>query len=443
MAVAEPIRLRFDAFDLDEANARLTRQGEPVALPPKALAVLCTLARHRGNLVTKNDLLNAVWGHQHVSESLLKSVISEVRSALQDDAKRPRYIETVSRFGYRFIGNVLPEPPLAEPERAVRTIVGRTAALERMRSAWQLAQRGERRLLWIAGEPGVGKTTLLEAFVSELGPKVAAVTRCVEHYSTGEPYMPVLEVLREICRYEPDLVALMRSIGPTWLIQMPWLLTEEDRASLHRELAGAHPDRMMRELRELMERFTARRPIVFILEDIHWCDQGTLRIMEQFARNPRGAPILWIATFRLTQVIAENHPLRELRQELRAHRLCEEILLDCFSESEVQDFLAKRLPPGIRPSEDFIRRLHAHTDGLPLFVANVTDALLAQAENDPAVLQRWMEGQSTARLPVPEDLAGVIEKHIARLAPEVQSLLEAASVCGVEFRAGGSARPRG
>ena len=96
-------RLRFDRFELDEADARLTCAGEPVALAPKPFAVLCTLARSPRRLVTKNALLDAVWGHRFVAESVLKSAISEVRAALGDDPKQPRYIETVSRRGYRFI----------------------------------------------------------------------------------------------------------------------------------------------------------------------------------------------------------------------------------------------------------------------------------------------------------------------------------------------------
>ena len=96
-------RLRFDCFELDEANARLARAGEPVALAPKPFAVLCALARKPDKLVTKNELLDAVWGHRFVSDSVLKSAISEVRAALVDDPKQPRYIETVSRRGYRFI----------------------------------------------------------------------------------------------------------------------------------------------------------------------------------------------------------------------------------------------------------------------------------------------------------------------------------------------------
>ncbi len=97
-------RLRFDQYDLDEADARLMCAGEPVPLAPTPFAVLCTLARSPGMLVTKNAMLDAVWGHRCVTESTLKSAISEVRGALGDDPKQPRYIETVSRRGYRFIG---------------------------------------------------------------------------------------------------------------------------------------------------------------------------------------------------------------------------------------------------------------------------------------------------------------------------------------------------
>jgi DNA-binding winged helix-turn-helix (wHTH) protein len=97
------VRLRFDRFELDEADARLTCAGEPVPLAPKPFAVLCALARAPQRLVAKNALLDAVWGHRFVTDSVLKSAISEVRAALGDDPKQPRCIETVSRRGYRFI----------------------------------------------------------------------------------------------------------------------------------------------------------------------------------------------------------------------------------------------------------------------------------------------------------------------------------------------------
>ncbi len=97
------VRVHFDTFELDEANALLLREGKPVALAPTPFAVLCALVRQSGSLLTKNALLDEVWGHRFVSESVLKTAISELRTALRDDARQPRFIETVSRRGYRFI----------------------------------------------------------------------------------------------------------------------------------------------------------------------------------------------------------------------------------------------------------------------------------------------------------------------------------------------------
>jgi DNA-binding response OmpR family regulator len=93
-------------YVLDEGNARLTRDGAPVEVPPKAFAVLCHLTRHAQRLVTKVDLLDAVWGHRHVSESVLKTTINLLRTQLGDDPRAPRYIETANRRGYRFVATV-------------------------------------------------------------------------------------------------------------------------------------------------------------------------------------------------------------------------------------------------------------------------------------------------------------------------------------------------
>src|SRR4051812_19580905 len=97
-------------YALDEANARLTRDGAPLDVPPKAFAVLCHLARNAQRLVTKDDLLDAVWGHRHVSESVLKTTINLLRTQLGDDPRAPRYIETANRRGYRFVATVTPVP---------------------------------------------------------------------------------------------------------------------------------------------------------------------------------------------------------------------------------------------------------------------------------------------------------------------------------------------
>jgi DNA-binding winged helix-turn-helix (wHTH) protein len=106
-AALNSARVRFGAFELDEANALLLRNGKAVTLAPKPFAVLCALARTPGSLVTKNAMLDLVWGHRFVTESVLKTAISEARAALGDDPKEPRCIETVSRRGYRFIATTI------------------------------------------------------------------------------------------------------------------------------------------------------------------------------------------------------------------------------------------------------------------------------------------------------------------------------------------------
>ena len=105
-AAPNPVCVRFGPFELDEANARLSREGTAMTLAPKPFGLLCALARRPGSLLTKNELLDDVWGHQFVSESVLKTAISNVRTVLGDHPREPRFIETVCRRGYRFIASI-------------------------------------------------------------------------------------------------------------------------------------------------------------------------------------------------------------------------------------------------------------------------------------------------------------------------------------------------
>jgi len=122
--------LTIGEYVLDESNARLTRDGAPLELPPKVFAVLCALVRNAHKLVTKDELLDAVWGHRHVSDSVLKTAINQLRTQLGDDPRTPRYIETANRRGYRFIAEVAqvapstatrPAPPAGTPGSAPST----------------------------------------------------------------------------------------------------------------------------------------------------------------------------------------------------------------------------------------------------------------------------------------------------------------------------------
>jgi DNA-binding winged helix-turn-helix (wHTH) protein/tetratricopeptide (TPR) repeat protein len=416
----QSVRLRFDAFELDEADARLMRAGRPVPLAPKPFAVLCALARTPRTLVTKNALLDSVWGHRFVSESVLKSTISELRAVLDDDPKRPRYIETVSRRGYRFIAAGAPAATGGIAPAATSAMIGRADALERLRAAWRLAAEGRRQIVWVAGEAGVGKTTLIECFMAEVGEVHCAHGQCVEQYGAGEPYLPVLEGIAELCRRDAAFAELLRAVAPTWLLQLPWLTTLAERETLRRELTGAGQTRMLREMAELLERYTENRPLLLVTEDLHWGDHATVQLMDYVARRRGATRLLWLASFRLTDIIAADHPLRAVRHELRLHALADEIVLDAFSEQEVAQYVAARAP-ALRADETFARTLHDRTDGLPLLVADVVNDVMAR-------------GSQARSMAVPKSLTGIIERYIGQLAPQERALLEAASVCGAEFR---------
>ncbi len=434
-----PVRVRFANFELDEANATLLRDGKSVAVQPTPFALLCALVRQPGALLTKQALLDQVWGHQFVSDSVLKTAISDLRKLLDDDPRQPRLIETVSRRGYRFVAATaalsaaptLRSGVASMDSRQGALFIGRADALARLGAAWDAACGGRRAVVWVAGEPGIGKTMLIEHFVAGLGEIACARGQCVEHYGAGEPYLPVLEALAELCRRDAALPALLRAVAPTWLMQMPWLSTAEEREALRRELAGIGQDRMLREMAELLDRYTEHRPLLLVTEDLHWSDRATLELINYVARRRGGARLMWLASFRVAEVVALDHPLNPLRHELRLHGLCEEITLDPFSESEIAEYVAQR-SASLAADEAFVHALQERTDGVPLFVSSIIDDVAAHA-----TAQDGAAGAKArlADIAVPENLALTVDHYIARLTGEQRSLLSAAAVCGVEFRA--------
>ena len=430
----EPLApMRFDSFELDEANASLLRGSEAVAVAPTPFAVLCALARHPGRLLTKDALLDQVWGHQFVSESVLKTAISELRTLLGDDARKPRFIETVSRRGYRFIASTAvtadahgaPQLTASVPE----SFIGRRDALARLHADWALTCGGKRHIVWVVGEPGIGKTTLIEHFVATSTDTRCIRGQCVEQHGGGEPYLPVLEALGELCRRDSTAALLLRAVAPTWLLQLPWLSSSEERDALRRELSGVGTDRALREMGEFLDRYAEQRPLLLVTEDLHWSDRATIQLIDYIARRRSSARLMWLGTFRLAEVVALDHPLNSLRRELRLHGLCREIVLDPFSGAEVAEYVAQRAP-SLDADESFVRALLERTDGLPLFVASVLGELAAQ----PAQCDEGLPATQIASMAVPENLAAIIDRYIVRLTAEHRAILAAAAVCGVEFR---------
>lgn len=440
--------IHFPPFRVDLDDERLWRGSEPLRLTPRAFATLRYLVQHPGRLVTKAELLETVWPGVHVGDAVLKGCISEIRQAMQDPAGAPRVIETVHRRGYRFVGSIGPPPGGAGSDPAVTTaarppapLVGRQREQAVLRSCLLRALQGERQIVVLTGEAGIGKSSLVDALLREpAGNAKIWVGRgqCIDQAGIGEAYLPVLEALGRLCRERSGerLVPLLRRYAPTWLAQMPALLGPEDSRALQRETLGATPDRMLREMAEAIDALTADTPLILVLEDLHWSDRGTVDLLSSLARRPDVARLLLVGTYRDAELIAPPHPLRAALQELKLHHRCRELRLELLDAPGVAEYLEARFPHHAFP-EPLARLIYERTDGHPLFLREVVDDLVRQGS--------IVEGEAAWALSLPLDaldvgvppsLVHMIERQFDRLAPEEQRILEAASVAGIEFSPG-------
>ncbi|MCY4389946.1 MAG: AAA family ATPase [Desulfurellaceae bacterium] len=444
----------FPPFRLDPTNACLWRDSIRIALRPTPFAILQYFIEHPGRLVTKEELLRAVWADTQVSAAVLKGYIQQIRKALGDDAKAPRFIETIQRRGYRFIAPLttaqLPlrsespgqQPLPLTPQSA--TIVGREKELAQLQTWFEVARSSQRQIVFVSGEAGIGKTTLVEAFLERIGSidgqrQRVACGQCVESYGTGEAYLPILEALSRLCRAEEheqddSILAVLDRYAPTWLVQMPWLVDGTRLADLQRKTHGTTQVRMLREMAEAVEAMTAATPLLLVIEDLHWSDHATLDLIARLAQRPEPARLLVIATYRSTAVRTGGHPVQSLTQELQLHNRCQSLSLPFLTAEAIEAYLAQRFP-GV-PSRTLSRTFYQRTEGNPLFFVRMANDLIARD-----ILTRegatWSlkEEETTIAAHVPTSLRQMIERYIERLGPEQQRALEAASIAGIEFSA--------
>lgn len=436
----------FPPFSLHSDGRRLYREQQPVPLRPQDFIVLHYLVSHPERILSKEELLQACWPTPQISPTAVKVCIREIRQALQDDAKAPRFIETVPRRGYRFIApltiNSSPisgfklQAPNSEIQRSI--LVGREAELTRLQNCLEKARRGQRQVVFVTGEPGIGKSTLVDAFLQqrreEENPYVAR-GQCVEHYGSSEAYQPVLAALDRLCRTSegaPFLAALRRE-APMWLLQLTLPLEATERADLQQQLQGTTPSRMLREMAAFIPTVTAERPLILVIEDMHWCDHATVTLLSYLAQQQEPAQVLIISTYRSAEMIAHEHPLRAMHQDLSARGCCEDITLAGLGVNEIEEYLHFRFPHSALPMH-VARTIYQRTEGNPLFMVAMVDELVARGmlaadENEtPAELTA---GESTGE--APHRLRQLITRHIEQCSATDRRLLEAASVAGVEF----------
>jgi predicted ATPase/DNA-binding winged helix-turn-helix (wHTH) protein len=460
---------------LDTINQCLWRGDTSIPLTPKSFTVLRYLMERPGQLVTKEELLDAAWPGVYVSDAALKVCIRRLRQILGDVTHPPRYIETAHWRGYRFIGrtagvatfaagpesrpyeaipgvatpfreaphevqspSTVPDSVASLPDRPL--LIGRDDELRQLKGHLAKAQQGHRALLFVTGPPGIGKTALVEAFLVEAGndPRVRiARGQCIEHYGVGEPYLPLLEAFNRMCR-APDsdrfLSALHRH-APMWLAQMPSLLTPTERKNVRREVQGSSPERMLREMAEAVEALTTDCTLVLVLDDFHWSDHATFDLLSFLARRRESARFLILGVYRPEEIAPSGHPLKSLKHALHVHQRCEELALASLSTAAIDAYLQERFPRNSFPAK-LAALLQRHTGGNPLFLISIVDHLAARG----LIVFRdqcWSLESAFEKLQseIPANLQQMIETQIDKLTLDERRVLEIASVAGLDFSA--------
>jgi DNA-binding winged helix-turn-helix (wHTH) protein/DNA-binding CsgD family transcriptional regulator/tetratricopeptide (TPR) repeat protein len=431
-------------FQIDIANLCVWRwNGSAVAerldLPPKTFDVLRYLAENAGRLVSHDELLTALWRDVHVQPEVVKSHILAIRNALGDNSSSPRFIETQRGRGYRFIGPINGFAATRESAEAVAEpslLVGRAERLQMLQTLLQRAAAGERQAIFVSGEPGIGKTALVQAVIAQprlIAGLVVAQGHCIEGFAGIEPYYPILEALGELCS-GPSRTATVRAImklAPAWAAQMAELRTEQrESPPLPIDVARS---RMVREGANLLEALAAEQPLLLVLEDLHWADFATVDLLSALCRRRSASKLMLIVTYRNEELGSARHPLQQMAHDLAVRKYCHEIELGPLPELAIAEILAGGLD-GVPAPGGFTQLIKERSGGNPLFIELILE-FLQQHGMAERVDRRWqlLAPIGKPATVTPPTLRRILEAQLDRMPDTARRVLEAASVAGLRF----------
>jgi len=449
---------QFDCFGLDTANQCLLRGGAPIDLAPKPFAVLRYLVENPGRLITHDELLDKLWPETFVQPQVLRTYMLELRKILGDDAGQPRFIQTLPKRGYRFVAQVtegeaaphgrrhsdLVHGAAGTPAQESRRgpVVGRAAEVARLGTLFDQAARGARQVVFVSGEAGIGKSTLVDTFCDQLavghgtrqdqGVRVAR-GGCVRGIGGKEEYYPVVEALRALCA-GPDGEAACRVLtrmAPAWLSFGPEAAAGEGAETG----TGVRHQRTLGDLCSALEELAAEKPLVLVFEDLHWADDSTLHLISALARRRAQARLMVLSTDCPRHGSSED-PLKGLKHDLLMRRLCVEMVLAPLGRSAVLQLIARELDQQALPAglADFVMQ---RSEGNPLFVIAMVEHLIAERVLARSAGGAWEQGAPFPEMEagVPDPLMRMIELEIGHLSEDEQRMLEAASLMNVAFPA--------
>jgi tetratricopeptide (TPR) repeat protein len=300
-------------------------------------------------------------------------------------------------------------------------LVGRRTDLEELRRVVDDAIAGEGSIVLVVGEPGIGKTRLLEETAAYAVGAGAAVLRGSGWEGGGAPaYWPWIQIIRIYAnRREQD--TLVRELGAS-AAEVVRLVPELDETAAPPTSSSSEPDgdqarfRLFDTLSAFLCRAAEREPLILALDDLHWTDLGSLLLLKFLGRELRASRLAVVAAVRDAELDPTSDLTGILGELRRDHRT---VLLEGLDPREVQELLAHEVGP--HEAERLAADVHRRSGGNPLFVLELGRLLMFQRP-----------GLGTGH--VPHTIRNVLDRRLSRLSPDCVALLQVAAAIGEEFR---------
>jgi len=432
---------RFGDFVLDLRRHELRLGSDQHALQPRVFALLRYLVENPLRAISREELLAEVWTGVAVTDASLTKAVRALRACLGRDPAVSGALETVRGRGYRFRASV---ETVGDGRRAgrsdglARPLFGRDAELGRLAALAQAVRDGGRRFVLIAGDPGTGKTALVQRTldVATAGFSVGE-GQSLEGFGEQTPYLPILEAIAGFASADGNarrshVCAIVRRAAPSWRGHLPALFPDDGPELLP---LARPPEQMGRELLDTIELIGRERPAVLVVEDVHWADRSTLSLLHAIARRSVPSRLLVLCTVRSAELEA-SEPLRALRADVV--RSPSSLVLETppIGVDAVREYALWTLERGGvargASTDRFVDWLHARTGGHPLFLTELTDhlaalGLVAAAQSTPFPADRLDAAG------IPATLGQLIRQWVTQLTPLDRAFLEAASAAGFQF----------
>jgi len=322
-----------------------------------------------------------------------------------------------------------------------RHTVGRKREHAELRAAFDSAESGRGLLMCVAGESGIGKTTLAEDFLATLvaSGRDCSIARgkCSERLAGTEAYLPILEALESLLHGEGSvsMAGALKRVAPTWYVQVaPLAANDSSFSRVMEEAKAASQERLKRELGAFLQEASRLRPLVFFLDDLHWADVSTVDLLAYIGGKIGSLRMLIVVTYRPSDLLLAKHPFTEVKLVLQERGVCRDVAVAFLTPADVELYLAQEFPEHRFPPE-FASLIHSKTEGSPLFIVDLVRYLRNRDEIAKDAQGRWSLAESLPDIQreLPESVRSMIQRKIDQLGDADRRLLSAASVQGQEF----------